>query len=153
MCQEKQCTKCFRFLPLGEFSKHKIKKDGLRSECRQCRAEWQRKYYEANKDKIAERQHKYNEANKDKVAEKKRKYNEANKDKIAERKRKYYEANREKIEERQRKYREANSEKIEERQRKYREAKRAETAQTAVFRGLDKNKLKELKTKLEKLEK
>ena len=48
---------------------------------------------------------KYREANPEKISESKRKYREANREKILERKRKYYEANREKIRERQRKYR------------------------------------------------
>ena len=86
------------------------------------KAEWQRKYYEANKEKIVEHQRKWREANKEKKAEYQRKYYEANKEKCAERKRKYYEANKEKIVEHQRKYYEANKEKCAERKRKWREA-------------------------------
>ena len=138
MCQEKQCSQCLRFLPLVEFHKSKAQKDGHQVKCKQCQAEYHRKYYEANKDKAAECGRKYREANKEKIAERKRKYREANKEKIAV----YH-----------RKYHEANKDKALERERKYREAKRAEKAQTAVFRGLDKDKLKELKIKLEKLEK
>ena len=138
MCQEKQCTKCLRFLPLGEFHKNKTQKDGHVSQCKKCVAESYRKWREANKDKHAESCRKWREANKDKHAEGVRKWREVNKDKVADQ---------------NRKYREVNKDKVAEKNRKYYEAKRAETAQTAVFRGLDKNKLKELKTKLEKLEK
>src|SRR4030042_1352605 len=59
--------------------------------------EYQRRYYEANKDKVAERQRRYKEANKDKVAETNRRYREANKDKLAERQRRYYKANKDKV--------------------------------------------------------
>ena len=51
------------------------------------RAEGQRRYYEANRDKIAEAQRRYYEANREKVAEAQRRYREANRDKIAEGKR------------------------------------------------------------------
>ena len=61
------------------------------------RAEAQRRYREANRDKIAEGQRRYYEANRDKIAEGQRRYREANRDKIAEGKRRYYEANRDKI--------------------------------------------------------
>ncbi len=57
----------------------------------------QRRYYESNKDKIAEGQRRYREANKEKIAEGQRRYYEANKDKIAEDRRRYYESNKEKI--------------------------------------------------------
>src|SRR4030042_1836247 len=59
--------------------------------------EYRRRYYEANKDKLAERERRYYEANKDKVAERQRRYYEANKDKVAERQRRYYEANKDKL--------------------------------------------------------
>ncbi len=60
---------------------------------------------------------KYREANPEKIREASRKFREANPEKMRDRQRKYYEANREKIRERQRKYREANDEKIRERKR------------------------------------
>jgi hypothetical protein len=46
-------------------------------------AESQRRYYEANKEKVAETQRRYYEANKEKVAETQRRYREANKEKVA----------------------------------------------------------------------
>jgi len=70
------------------------------SRCVEC----DRKYDEANREKIRERKRKYDEANPEKTRERHRKYREANREKIRERRRKYYEANREKIRERQRKY-------------------------------------------------
>ncbi len=47
-------------------------------------AQYQRAYYERNKDKVAETQRAYRERNKDKVAEYQRAYRERNKDKVAE---------------------------------------------------------------------
>ena len=137
MCQEKQCIKCLRFLPLGEFGKRKTGKDGLHSQCKECEKEYQRKYREANKEKVAGYERKYREANKEKIAERDRKYREANREKKLEYNRKYYEANKENIVEQK---------------HKYRETKRQEKIQSAVFRGLDADKMKELKTKLAELE-
>ncbi len=57
-----------------------------------------------------------------------RKYYEANREKIHERKSKYYEANREKLRERKGKYYEANREKLLESQRKYRQGGLVEKA-------------------------
>ncbi len=58
---------------------------------------YQRQYYEANKDQIAEYQRHYREANKDQIAEYQRHYREANKDQIAEQRRHYREANKDQI--------------------------------------------------------
>jgi NAD dependent epimerase/dehydratase family enzyme len=55
--------------------------------------EYQRRYREANKEKLAE----YREANKEKLAETQRRYREANKEKLAETQRRYYQANKEKL--------------------------------------------------------
>ena len=51
------------------------------------RAEAQRRYREANREKVAEAQRRYYEANRDKIAEGQRRYRDANRDKIAEGKR------------------------------------------------------------------
>ena len=70
-------------------------------------AEYQKAYYEANREKLAEYQKAYYEANREKVAEYQKAYYEANREKVAAQKKAYYEANREKINERRRrKYRE-----------------------------------------------
>ncbi len=91
--------------------------------------ERERKYCEANKEKIAERQRKYRKANKGELAEMDRKYRKANKGEIAEQRRKHYEANKDEIAEKQRKYCEANKEKIAEYHRKYREANKEKIAE------------------------
>ena len=68
-------------------------------------AESQKKYREANKEKLAEKNRKYREANREKLAEARKQYREANKEKLAEKNRKYHEDNKEKLAEKYRKYR------------------------------------------------
>ena len=75
--------------------------------------------------KKEERNKKYYEANKEKIAERKKKYYQANKEKEAERKKKYYQANKEKEAECNKKYREVNKEKISEYIKKYRQTPNA----------------------------
>jgi hypothetical protein len=118
------------------------------------RAEYLKKYREANKEKKAEYLKKYREANKEKIAKYSKKYREANKEKIAELiksyskekiaayGKKYREANKEKIAERRKKnhkgycekYYQANKEKIAEREKKYREANPELTARKSLKR-------------------
>lgn len=85
----KRCSGCKETKPVSEFSKKRSAKDGLNSHCKNCRSEKSRRYYEANKEKVAERVRRYREVNKEKVAERNRKYREANKDKIAEKHRRW----------------------------------------------------------------
>jgi hypothetical protein len=63
--------------------------------CGRTKKEWDKEYYEDNKDKIKEQRRKYCEDNKDKMKEQKRKYREKNKDKIKEKNKKYREKNKE----------------------------------------------------------
>ena len=46
----KRCSKCGEVKPVGEFGKSKVSKNGLQSRCKECF----KKYYEENKEKIAE---------------------------------------------------------------------------------------------------
>jgi len=96
-----------------------------------CRsiAEYQKAYYEANKDSIAEYQKAYREANKDSIAEYQRAYREANKGSIAEYQKAYYEANKDSIAEYHRAYREANKGSIAEYQKAYYEANKDSIAE------------------------
>jgi len=103
----KTCTKCKESKELICFSKNKSKFDGFNSNCKECFAECDRKYRQANAEKIAERKRKYRQANAEKIAERERKYRQANAEKIAERERKYHQANAEKIAKYHRKYHQA----------------------------------------------
>lgn len=46
----KRCMACGRLLEVGQFGRHKRKKDGLRCNCRACEAEAFKRYYEKNLD-------------------------------------------------------------------------------------------------------
>ena len=65
----KRCSKCGEVKPVGEFYKHKNRKDGLQSQCKQCQKEYIEKYYEENKEHCAEKAKKYREENKGHCAE------------------------------------------------------------------------------------
>lgn len=64
--------------------------------CKSCRRAIDRKWREANKEKVAYNNRKHREANRDKVSELNRKWREANPEKNSERNRKWREANPEK---------------------------------------------------------
>lgn len=59
--------------------------------------EYRKKYYEKNKERIAEKHKEYYEENKEVLKQYQQQYQENNKDKIAERKKEYYENNKKKI--------------------------------------------------------
>ena len=100
------------------------------------KSEYQKKYYEANKDKMRESIKKYREENKDKMRE----YREENKDKIRESTRKYREENKDKIKESTRKYREENKDKI----REYREENKDKMREhIKKYREENKDKIRE----------
>lgn len=82
--QVKTCTKCGKtklatteFFYSGKDGKH-----GLLPECKMCRAERQRAYKAANKEKIAEHHRAWRAANKERVADRLRAYRAANAEKI-----------------------------------------------------------------------
>lgn len=73
-----------------------------------AKREYDRRRYQANKEKIAEYHTEYYKTNKEKFAE----YYQANKEKKLERQAEYYQTNKEKITEHNAEYRKANREKI-----------------------------------------
>ena len=134
----KICSKCGKLLVAysGNFHKNKKYKYGVRSECKKCRAEHSKQYYEDNKEHYKQ----YREDNKEKIAEYYKQYREDNKEKIAEYYKQHYEdnkeyykqyreGNKEKIAERKKQYREDNKEKIAERKKQYREDNKEKIAE------------------------
>jgi 5-methylcytosine-specific restriction endonuclease McrA len=89
----KKCCKCGETKELGEFSRDKRTKDGRYPQCKVCR----KKYYQANREKIAEWNKQHYQANREKLAEYKKQHYQANREKIAERHKRYRQANREMI--------------------------------------------------------
>ena len=112
----KRCTKCGEWLVASTYNFHKDKQCeyGLKSQCKKCRAERSKQYYEDNKDKISEYHKQYYEGNKDKKLEQHKQYYENNKDKKLEQCKQYYEGNRDKILEQCKQYYEDNKDKISE---------------------------------------
>jgi 5-methylcytosine-specific restriction endonuclease McrA len=91
----RQCSKCAKMLPFGCFTKHKEGRDGLRPDCRECRAAHKKQYYAANKARILEVNNQYRDANRDRVLEMQKQYGIANKERLAEHYKSWYAANRE----------------------------------------------------------
>jgi hypothetical protein len=52
----KLCLKCNVLLPLDKFHKHSKTKDGFKTNCKKCRAEYETKYRKENTDKLLERE-------------------------------------------------------------------------------------------------
>ena len=111
----KKCTKCGIEKPLSEFHKKKAYKDGHRSVCKSCRKKEGARYYQENKEKIAEYNARYRLENKEKIAL----YHQENKDKIAEHKARWRQKNKEKIAEYGARYYLENKEKIDEHSARY----------------------------------
>ena len=129
MIKMKICSKCGESRPMSEFYHDKNKKDGHQPWCKICAAEYERKYYEANREKKIEYSCEWYKANREKKAEYDREYRKANREKLSAHCREYCEAHREEKAEYDCKYREANREKIAEYKREYDRKRRAEDIQ------------------------
>jgi len=127
--ETKKCSKCGEIKPVGEFSKRKDSKDGLRGRCKECELAYHREYSESHKKEMCCYQTEYYKNNRDRRLEeakirsrdperkKKRKiYNQKysidNKDKLLEQKKEYYIANKGKILEYNHSYYKTNREDI-----------------------------------------
>ena len=90
------------------------------------RREYDKRYRELNKEKIADCKRKHREKNKEKISEYSRKWEEENKEKRREYKRKYREENKEKHREWRSEYYQLNKEKISEYRREQHKERRAQ---------------------------
>lgn len=75
----KICSKCKLELSIDSFNKHKRMPDGIRSECRSCTSEANRKWREANVEKRKIDNKKWRDANSDKDKQRKLDYYYSNK--------------------------------------------------------------------------
>jgi len=140
----KRCPTCKETKAVSAFSRDSKKKDGLRSQCKECEREGQRVYRAANSEKLNEKNRVYRAANSEKLNEKSRVYRAANSEKLNEKSRVYRAANSEKVRERDRVYRAANPEKARERDRVYREANPEKlNEKSRVYRAANPEKLNE----------
>ena len=83
----KVCSRCRVVRPLQLFGKHKITKDGLRSECKVCRKSSSKSSYQKNRVKILTTKVKYRQNNLSKLKERDKTYREVNASKVSESKR------------------------------------------------------------------
>ena len=71
----KRCRSCTKWLPVGMFHKDKVLADGTqayRSECKLCKAEKQREYYEKNREKCNAAAKRYREENRERILRQKK---------------------------------------------------------------------------------
>lgn len=119
----KRCTACGDEKPLTDFSPWKWSPDGLRPQCKECRAAYQReyrartreeraaydrRYYEENRERILEQHREYYEANREQLTDWQNRYVEENAGQVAAYKHRHYEENRERYAERNRRWKLAN---------------------------------------------
>lgn len=78
----KVCIKCGIWKPFkGGFNKNRKCRYGYQTVCKGCRLGYDRKRYEANKERIAKYKRQWNEANKERIAEYSRQWAKANPEK------------------------------------------------------------------------
>lgn len=109
----KVCTKCNLEKPLTNeyFSRRSDKKDGFETICKECKREYNKKYWEENKEKLRKQKAKYYQQNKDKFAERNKAYRDKNREELIKYGRNYYKENRERLLEQKKEYYEQNREK------------------------------------------
>lgn len=95
---DKCCTKCKVVKPNACFHKCKTTKDGLHAHCKECKAgyrlncsrgEYNKRYYENNKDKVLAKNKEYRMANADDINAQRKLYRERNAEHIKEKRKEY----------------------------------------------------------------
>ena len=74
----KKCGKCRTLKAFDEYSKDRSKEDGLCTVCKQCRVEYRKKYYAANRSIALEYNKKWENENRQRVRERHKKWREEN---------------------------------------------------------------------------
>lgn len=59
----KRCTQCGKVKKLGEFTRDKQLRSGITSRCKTCSSEYQRKYQEQNRERVAAQKREYYKRN------------------------------------------------------------------------------------------
>lgn len=93
----KYCYKCQETKPFDAFGRNKSKKDGLSTECRECKRQGDKAYYIANSEQVKQTVAKYRQDNPKKVAEAKKSSFIKNPDKYLNRIKSWQKANPDKI--------------------------------------------------------
>jgi hypothetical protein len=99
--EKKICYKCKQEKDICEFEIKKSSKTGRRYECKSCRKEYTKKYWEKIKEKkdVLDKRKKYYNQNLDKIKEINKQYYNKNYDDLSKKKKEYNEKNKEKISE------------------------------------------------------
>lgn len=113
----KKCTKCCEIKDLTCFHKHQISKDGLRSQCKNCRKISNKIYEINNSDKIKKQRKEYRNNNKNKKKETDKKYYENNKKNLYLKARNRILNNEEQTKEYNKQYRLKNKDKLKEKRK------------------------------------
>ena len=102
----KKCTTCGKWLVAyhGNFNKNKGGKFGLNSKCKACKKEYEKQYYEENKENLKEHKKQYREEHKEYYKEYKKQYREEHKEYYKEYGKQYYEENKENLKEYRKQY-------------------------------------------------
>lgn len=79
----KKCTKCGEVKDLNNFYLKKRGKYGRTGSCKVCEADKNRKYWQANKDKLSDKSKKYYQENKEQHKEVTKKWRAYNKEKVS----------------------------------------------------------------------
>ena len=77
----KICSACKQVKGVSLFYKNRSSQDGYSHECKECRADYDKKYYEKNKEKITARVNKYRQENNEAVKIRKANYRQRTKGK------------------------------------------------------------------------
>ncbi len=122
----KTCTKCKQNKPATPefFNRDSGQTSGLRPDCKECRAAYSRRYFEANRDKILAQNKVWQEANPERYNASIRRWQEANPDKVKAAHQRTVAKHRGQINAQSRAYRWAHIEEMREYDRQYSKANR-----------------------------
>lgn len=110
--ESKICTKCKLKKLVSEFQNDKSKSDGKRPSCKACKANTDKSYKDANKEKVRTKDKKYYQANSEKIKDKARVWYENNKEHHLQRSKQWRMDNHDKWVAGKRRWLEANKEKM-----------------------------------------
>lgn len=113
--ETKICKKCGKELPLSEFNKRKVTKDGYNHWCKECVKQYNKQYREEHKEAIAEINRQYYQDNREDILEQQKQYRQEHKEEIAEQQKQYRLKHSDKLQT----YRDANKEEFKEYNRLY----------------------------------
>lgn len=116
---EKTCTKCNATKPVSEFKKDNRLKDGRGSLCKQCAAQYSKRYVSEHKEETKEYQVRYRIEKASSIREQRKQHYETNKERIATYRSRWANDNKERLKIYRREYSVKNREKIRKRHSEY----------------------------------